>query len=109
MLFYSVQIISLLSYDNYVYQFNEKMEKIYLASNYAVYYSSKTTYKSNPNWMDENTIQRLNSNSLEIASSFALHHLHFYLDKNSIEGNCIVRYIVLGKQKEIRKLYVCGD
>ena len=58
-----------------------------------------------PNWVDENKFASLDAE---------VYRKQFSLSKLSIafqqgEGVCIYRLVVFGEQKEIKKLFICGE
>ncbi len=110
MLFHSLSLLSIASYDNYIFSYNEKMNKFWIASEYAVNYNSKKTYKLNPNLFDEPSLLELKRNSEKIANSLGLKRISFSFEDCSEERvNVIVRYVVFEEENRIKKLYVCGD
>ncbi len=99
MLFFFIQALEIIRYDVYVMQYKSKMEKLYLASQYFVYYSSKETYKSNPN-----IIESIDKGEVEkVREELGLKKLSVGFFRE--EGDCLVRLVY---SNELKKLYVCG-
>lgn len=95
-------MISLASYDRYIVDYNIKMKKIFIASEYITKYSVKKENKRFPNEF----YQLPSDEEVEsLRKSLSLEKLSFSLSQG--EGNCIVRYMT--NEGEIVKVFICGE
>lgn len=95
------------SYDNYVSNQNS-FDRIVSSADYLVEYGLAVRSKEGyyPNWImniDQETIKKTKENSG--LKNFAVEFDNPPLDNST----CIYRIVVYGSEKEIRKIYFCGE
>ncbi len=99
LLFFMIGIIRVISYDIYVIEYNKKMEKLFLASEYVVKQKAKSSYKTFVNKLENQDFSEFERQLGERLD------LNLKISFEREEGSCIVRYVTINE--ELRKLFFC--